>query len=119
MIKHLELTGRHKNAWIFDRGVTMNALPKSLFEFKSWTDTSTRRLHPAMIFNVWDVHRLVTALSSVPCHCSSHMKVHNPESCAPSTVMQKNDPNWPVGYPEKGRLQHWAVPCDFDVSVED
>lgn len=125
MLKHLESRGLHKNAWIFDRGVTMEALPRDLFEFESWQDTSMRRLHPSMIANVWDIHRLVTALSTalpsldVRCHASSHMQVNNPETCSPNTVMEKGDSLWPLGYPVKGRLQHWAVPCDFDVFVQD
>lgn len=125
MLNHLKLSGWHKNAWIFDRGVTMKALPNKLYEFDLWQDATMRRLHPAMIHNVWDVHRIATALIStssffdndVKCHCVSHMQLHNPEACAPSEVMQKGDPHWPVGYPKKGRLQHWSVPCDFDVSL--
>jgi hypothetical protein len=123
MLNHLKLSGMHQNAWIFDRGVTMQALPKELYVFESWQDMSVRRLHPVMIQNVWDVHRLLTALTSnnalntdVQCHCTSHMLVHNPKSCAPSYVMVKGDPDWPVGYPVKGRLQHWSVPCDYEVS---
>jgi len=42
------------------------------------------------------------------CDCSASLQVRNLEQCAPET------PPKPVsGYPIKGRLAHWAVPCDY------
>ena len=170
-----------KDIWILDRAVTFDALPKAL-RLEGDGDirnVNFRRLHPAMIANVWDASRLVTGLLSTPafmrahgghlhhhgrahgtvhsrqppsralssagaaelsessshCFCSSRMQVANPTSCAPTTVLRAPgsplprppkgpqassfvtpavslDP-WPLGYPKKGRLAHWAEPCDY------
>ena len=46
--------------------------------------------------------------------------MHNPEECAPTVeyVFRTNPDRWPAGYPPKGRLVHWATPCDYSSTKE-
>ncbi len=164
----------HPSAWVFDRGPTARALPAALaLPGEALAVTEARRLHPAMIQNVWDAQRLVTGLLHTPaftkgrhrrrhghhghppgggdatgagsataaaataataatavgglgaglesgdlCGCGARLLVKNPEACSPTVVQpalvqQLPNPHWPCGYPRKGRLVHWAEPCDF------
>jgi hypothetical protein len=193
------------DVWMFVRGWTQRALPEALLIrhlSRTWQDA--RRLHPAMVQNVWDVQRLVTGLLATPafaqrarpstpilpsqrvpsprhhrpppphgpprrgrghgghrpsrtgqtgavegaigplpsaqadassaaasapfvaswgrdphaepgssrCNCAPRMRVLNPETCASTEALRPTDKAWPFRYPTRGRLAHWAVPCD-------
>jgi len=55
------------------------------------------------------------------CDCAgTGLVVHNPEECAPTVeyVFRTNPDRWPAGYPPKGRLVHWATPCDYSSTKE-
>jgi hypothetical protein len=54
------------------------------------------------------------------CDCGggTGLIVHNPDTCAPTAeyVFRLNPDRWPAGYPAKGRLVHWATPCDYSAA---
>lgn len=61
------------DVWVLDRQPTWDALPASLrLEDLSREAKNFRRLHPAMLQNVWDVQRLVTGLLHTPAFLRPH-----------------------------------------------
>ena len=46
------------------------------------------------------------------CTCSATLTVKNAHVCAPTQPMTEISQERPLGYPFKGRLGHWAAPCD-------
>jgi hypothetical protein len=61
------------DVWVLDRQPTWEALPASLrLEDLRREAKNFRRLHPAMLQNVWDVQRLVTGLLHTPAFLRPH-----------------------------------------------
>jgi hypothetical protein len=139
------------DVWVLDRGFTRDALPAAL-KLGERDDApprgdkaaaAFRRLHPAMLQNVWDVQRLVTGLLQTPafhargssprpwgsgaqaCACAARLRVQNPQTCAPTaevkppTSAAAASPAGSKPAVAKGRLAHWAKPCDYTADTSE
>ena len=57
--------------------------------------------------------KLATATRQPFCTCGATLTVKNAHVCAPTQPLTEKSPERPLGYPFKGRLGHWATPCDY------